>query len=362
MGNELKYTPEYAVPPGWVLEDFLEAQNMSQAELARRCDRSAKLVSEIISGSGVIEPRTAIEFERVLGMDASIWLSLQAKYDLFRIKESEHSEWSDWVDWYRSFPIQELVKRRVFDQPRDDRNGLDQLLKFFGVAHPSAWHTKYGEQSVAYRKSFSFSTDEGALAAWLRMGELDAMEQECGDFDSNSFKEALALIRQLTTLKPDTVAPSIVKHCNKAGVAFSLRKGFKGAPVSGASRWLTPKLALIQQSARHLSDDHFWITFFHEAAHILLHNKKGIFVDAELSEQLLEIELEANEWSLNYLIPKPKWDEFACLKRFPSLVVQSFANEVGVSPGIVVGRLQREKKLSWKSPLNKLKKFYSSDS
>ena len=43
--------PDYAVPPGWVLKDRLDAQGMTPAELARRCGRSAKLISEIVVGS-----------------------------------------------------------------------------------------------------------------------------------------------------------------------------------------------------------------------------------------------------------------------------------------------------------------------
>ena len=30
---------------------------------------------------------------------------------------------------------------------------------------------------------------------------------------------------------------------------------------------------------RHKSDDHLWFSFFPEAAHVLLHSKKSVFVD-----------------------------------------------------------------------------------
>ena len=39
------YRPDYAVPPGWVLEEHLKSHSLSPAELARRCGRSAKLIS-----------------------------------------------------------------------------------------------------------------------------------------------------------------------------------------------------------------------------------------------------------------------------------------------------------------------------
>ena len=35
-----QYDPDYAVPPGWVLKERLDAQGMTPAELARRCGGS----------------------------------------------------------------------------------------------------------------------------------------------------------------------------------------------------------------------------------------------------------------------------------------------------------------------------------
>ena len=79
-----QYEPDYAVPPGWVLKDRLDAQGMTPAELARRCGRSAKLISEIVAGKAPIEPRTALQFEKVLGVDAEIWLGIETDYQLQR--------------------------------------------------------------------------------------------------------------------------------------------------------------------------------------------------------------------------------------------------------------------------------------
>ena len=87
-----QYRPDYAVPPGWVLGERLSAQGISRAEFARRCDRSAKLISEIISGNAPTEPMTALQFERVLGVDADIWLGIEKDYQLHRIREAEARE------------------------------------------------------------------------------------------------------------------------------------------------------------------------------------------------------------------------------------------------------------------------------
>ena len=74
------YSPDYAAIPGWLVEEHLEARGLSQAELARRCGLPLKLISEIVSGNAPIEPKTAVQFERVLGVDARIWLGVEAAY------------------------------------------------------------------------------------------------------------------------------------------------------------------------------------------------------------------------------------------------------------------------------------------
>ena len=81
-GEVNRYTPDYAVPPGWVLQERLEALGLSQSELAQRCGCSANLVREIIEGKAPLDPKTAVQFERVVGLDASIWQGIESAYRL----------------------------------------------------------------------------------------------------------------------------------------------------------------------------------------------------------------------------------------------------------------------------------------
>ena len=79
-----KYEPDYTVPPGWILEERIYARQMSQAEFARRCGRSPKLISDIIAGKATIHPKTALQFQKVLGLDARIWLGINSDHRLHR--------------------------------------------------------------------------------------------------------------------------------------------------------------------------------------------------------------------------------------------------------------------------------------
>ena len=74
------YRPDYAVPPGWAVEERLEVQGISPEELARLCELSPELVRGIIAGEAPVEADTAERFSRVLGPDAEIWLGIEADY------------------------------------------------------------------------------------------------------------------------------------------------------------------------------------------------------------------------------------------------------------------------------------------
>jgi Zn-dependent peptidase ImmA (M78 family) len=112
---------------------------------------------------------------------------------------------------------------------------------------------------------------------------------------------------------------------------------------------------MIILSFRHLSDDHFWFTFFHEAGHLLLHGENSTFVDGEEVDKT-EKEKEANAFSSGALVPYDRLDELMNLQS-RSLSVIRFAVSIGVSSGIVVGQMQHMG-LIGPGQLNHLKRRY----
>ena len=350
------YEPDYAVPPGWVVEEHLQSQRLSHAEFARRCGRSAKLISEIIAGKAPVEPKTALQFEKVLGLDASIWLGIEARYQLHKARKIEAQETKRGATWIKAFPVKELVNREILDKSASDAEARSKLLAFFGVGSVNAWHAKYERMSVAYRHSPSFQSDKTALATWLRLGELEAELQKCANYNGARLKRALKEIRGLTQTPVEPAMERARQLCNEAGVALVLVKPLRKTALSGAAWWLTPRKAVIELSIRHKTDDHLWFSLFHEAAHVLLHSKKRVFIDwTKANEENADIESEANQWASNFLIPHGDWKQFVAISPHGESSVRRFAGEQGIAPGIIVGRLQHEDCLSWRTPLNKLK-------
>jgi HTH-type transcriptional regulator/antitoxin HigA len=125
--------------------------------------------------------------------------------------------------------------------------------------------------------------------------------------------------------------------------------------IYGFTRWLTPQKALVQLSLRYKTDDMLWFTFFHEAAHILLHGKNEVFL--EYRDGKNEKEVQADTWASNALIPEKEWSAFIS-GRLPPLTeadIRQFARDQNIAPGIVLGRLQHREKLVPPSRHNHLK-------
>ena len=337
------YRPSYTVRPGQLLDEYLESADISARELARRCGRSAKLIVEIIAGKAPIEPETALQLERVLGMGADVWLNMEAAYRLSLAKAAEDVRLSADVAWAARFPLKELRRLGVLGEAAETAGDVRQLLTFFGAGSVASCRERFAElAAVAYRHSPSFQSVEEPLLVWLRFGELAADRMTCADYDRARFIDALREIRALTTRSISEFLPEVERLCAGAGVAFAVVKPLKGIALSGASRWLSPRRALIQQSMRHMADDHFWFTFFHEAAHLLLHSRKPVFVDGGGGGSAKpEEEEEANAWAANFLVPQARMDAFAARFDGSARAIAEFSASIGIAPGIVVGQLQK---------------------
>ena len=87
------YEPDYVVPPGWLLEEYLEVRGWSVGEFAGRCGRSPELIAGIIAGEAAVDAAMAGELERVLGLAAHIWLGMEEGYrsHLARTKERQET-------------------------------------------------------------------------------------------------------------------------------------------------------------------------------------------------------------------------------------------------------------------------------
>lgn len=340
--NQNQYLPDYTVTPGEVLDYELGLRRMSRAELAKRTGLSEKHVNAILKGKGstIITPETALKLERAVGMPADYWLNLEAHYQETRARLAEQMRLEKDLGWLKRIPVAEMSKRGWIKKYKEKRAQLDEALRFFGIASVAQWEELWPQVAVAYRQHGKQQILPEAVSVWLRQGEIEAAAVECRPFDKTAFRMVLMEIRALSNEPdPKIFIPELQSHCAQAGVAVVFVCGLPKTGLSGATRWLNPDKALIQLSLRYKSNDHLWFTFFHEAGHILLHGKKKLFLEGAngMDENR---ESEADAFARDHLIPQRAYRDFLNAGDTSLSAIQTFADHIGIAPGIVVGRLQ----------------------
>jgi HTH-type transcriptional regulator/antitoxin HigA len=349
--DRLNDDPRSVVHPGETVLEYLGVHEWSQSELARRTDLTPKTISEISNGKAPITPATALAFEKVLGRPAHFWLNLQRRYDeaQARAKEIERSE--SWRDWAARFPLKEMARRGWFDQPGTPGSEVSTLLRFLGVSSPESWGRVWSAARVSYRQTRKFTKSVEAVSAWVRATELAAADLSVSEFRREQVQATIERLRRLTREPVDRIMEPAQELCASAGIALVFMPELPKTGISGCVRWLGSKKVLVALSFRYKTDDQLWFTFFHEFGHVLLHLAEMAFVldnpednvsDRIVDPEMQRVEDEANRFAADTLVPPAKLAGFIKAKDYGNDAIHDFAEEVGVGPGIVVGRLQHD--------------------
>jgi HTH-type transcriptional regulator / antitoxin HigA len=353
------FSPDWIVTPGDTISDVLDERGWSQADLASRTGFTSKHIFKLLRGDAPITQDTAAKLEKVLGSTARFWISLDTQYRQQQASQDELAALAGHADWLKELPLKDMIQFGWVAKSSNPAQQVKECLKYFAVSSVAAWREVYATPTAAYRAPASLSRNGPAVTAWLRQGERVAEGLHSVDFDRAKFQAALNAARALTKVKsPNNFLPQLTSLCAEAGVAVVLAPTPKGCPISGATKWLSANRALIMLSLRGKTDDKLWFTFFHEAGHLLKHGKSLTFLDVLGADGLHpKEEIEADVFARDFLIPQGDWNQFTSQGRFSETRIRAFAHEVGIAPGIVVGRLQYEKRIAF-THLNALKVSY----
>ncbi len=359
-----KVEPDYATAPGETLREVIKSRGYTQADIASRLGISAKHLSNIINGKNNVTPEVATKLEYVLEISASFWNNLTANYETYLESKKHDDKMNNQLEWVDHFNYSELAKNNFVPKTRDKKEKLKNLLKFF--RYPDIELMKSGmDNDNLLAGAFRISTKSGeidkfALKAWIQQGDIEAEQIKTAKFSQKLALESVQELRELIIeTDPDVFIPQLQNKASKFGVAVIFVPEVKGSRVSGLTRWLTPyPKAIIQLSLRYKTNDILWFTFFHELAHIILHNRQPYFTLVSNYETSKE-EKVADKWAANVLIPEVKWQGFISYGDFSESGIKTFSKNIKTHPGIVVGRLQKEGRIPYTSRLGKLKIHYA---
>jgi len=341
MATDPQVHSDLAIPPGEYLSEVLEDLGMSQADLARRMGRPEQMVSEVLGGAKRITPETALQLERVTGVPANVWTGLEEEFQLTKAHAMAREQAAGEAALVDLETYRMLARLGFVATTRDRSVKVRELWSFFGVASLNNV-PQVATYGAAFRISATGTTSPYALAAWLRCGELAAADAPTDPFSASRLRALVPELRSWTRDRLGVAVPKVRAALAACGVALVVAPHFPKTRAHGATFWASAEKAVVQMSLRGAWSDVFWFSLFHELGHVLLHGKRRVFVEGYLRDDPDSRQLEdaADAFASERLIPSRALEAFLAGGALTATRVVSFADHVGVAPGIVVGRLQ----------------------
>jgi HTH-type transcriptional regulator/antitoxin HigA len=355
---EQNLRPARPVSPGRILRQELEARGWTQRDLAAILGRPEQMVSEIINGAKQITPETSLELAQAFGVSPEFWYTLEANY---RLELARRQARDDTIarrsQLYTAFPLQEMA-RRGWLALCESVDALEaEVSRFFGLdlsALPEVL-------TVAVR--FRCSTTRGpatyAQLAWLRRAEQLARQQTVTGWQPEHVQPLVADLAALTMCAED--AARVPQVLARWGVRCVFLRHLSKTYLDGAVFYLDgePCVAL---TLRYDRIDSFWFTLLHEIGHLaeggqasyldVLEDSHGEAGGIEPGgEETDSHEAWANQMASQWLITPDAFRDFVSVTRprFSEAHIEAFAAGQRRHPGIVLGRLQRDRLIPYKN-------------
>jgi len=348
----MRTEPNWASPPGATIARVMKAREIDPSEFADAVGLKVHEFDELLHGKLRLSESLAEALAEQLGSTARFWLARDKDYlkELARLGAADVTAIDQWA---QSMPVASM--KRFGWLPADSRTKLarnNALLSFFDCKSIQDWGQRYsaGVGAVAFRTSLTFASDGMATLVWLRAGEAQLAPQPNARFDHEEFERILPSLKRLSAFKrPETILQRLREACAVVGVSITTARAPEGCRASGASWFDASGRPVIHLSFRHLSEDHFWFTFFHEAAHIILHGQTHIDSDGVevMGEDTEKQEDEANAYAQAILLPDDIRQDLLSRQVLSAKAILQAAKVAKVTAGVIVGQLEKAEAIKY---------------
>lgn len=339
--------PAEAFPVGEHLLEELDARGWSQMEFAEIIGRPAQVVSEIISGKKEITRESAVQISEALGPSPEYWLRYQDQYHLWRQQQDEGAR-KQLDDIRLRVRLKELaplavLRKRGIITAATLSGQADQLCGLLNIDH-------IGEQPklpMAARRSNLGDQVSSTQLTWLACVRRQAEGRKVSVYSPTRLR---GLAEQLSReMRNPPAFAALPEKFADVGVRLVYVEAFPTSKIDGAAFSMdgTPIIGI---SGRGQRLDKVLFTLLHEVAHVVLgHIADAVILDEDNSDGRHQ-ERDANELAANWVLPGPIP---AIPERIGRTWLTAVANMLGVHPIVVIGRLQNDGLLSWRSALAK---------
>lgn len=364
--NKIEYEELIIFHPGYYVKDFIEDQGITQEEMAKRLQVTPKYVSELVNGKINLTDEMALKLSVVFGTSVTMWLNLNKKYIEKKLEIEKRKQLERECELLHQLDYNFWVKLKMVKATRVITEKVQELQRCFKISSLSVLEQR--DFLVQYKSGVSAVRSVNVINAnaWVQTAINIGTGMEVEPYDKKKLENSISEIRSMTIQDPEKFYPRLKELLASCGVALVLLPNLKNCGVNGAVKWLGKDKVVLALNDRRKYADVFWFALFHELKHVLQQRIKVLLVSErdeiglEVNASLQKLEDEADLFSQQTLIPEKEYGEFLRESRgaFSVEEIKRFAETLNILPGIVVGRLQRDQRLSYKTSLNKLKMKY----
>ncbi len=335
------------IHPGETISEILEVRGITQAELAAQTGVSAAYVSNILSGKKGISAKFAFSLEYALDVPKSFWMNLQANYDAEIMELNEVQTITEEERAARE-ALNEIVKylRKKGKIPERESRDASILSLRKALNFSNLDNLKEIVPFGAFRMAAGASVDPYVLGAWVRMCQLSGKNDIDTCFKPEEIENLICEIKSVMLNQNADIQNDLRKIMAKYGIDFSVVRNFRGAPVQGYISQKANGTYQMVLTIRGAFADIFWFSIFHELGHIMNGDvgKSAKFIDSGLDVMK---ERAADSFASKKLIADRAYSSFIKKGDYSINAIKEFAASQNVMPYIVIGRLQREKRLDY---------------
>ncbi len=341
MSNYIEYNDTIAFHPGYYIKEIVDESGLTQEDFAKRLETTPKNLSLLIRGEQGLSIDIAMKLSRMIGTSVNYWLNLQNAYDALIAEFKSEEELAEERKIFEYFDYKFFRDNYGLpDLPRKRDEQIREVRKFLNVATLTVLSKR--DMAVSFRKSTEGLTEANTVKAnaMVQIATNKALKTAAPKFNKKKFEEAAEYALTLTK-NHEEFYPLIRKAFLEAGVVFVILPNITGSKTNGATKKVGDHIMLMVND-RRLNADSFWFTLFHEIGHII-NGDYGISFEKESGIQ----EDAADKFAEDSLIPGEQYQEFIACGQFDLQSIRCFADTIGRDPGIVLGRLQNDKKVDF---------------
>ena len=311
----------------------MEQQGLGRKDLVKYIGNQSK-VSEVLNHKRPLSIAMIRALHKGLGIPAEVLLKESGR----ELSEPKYD--------VRKYPFKEMFKQGYFKSfngtIQEAKERTEELLEgLFSVFEGQT------QEKVLCRNSDG-AMNEYALEAWQARALELASERDVPPYVAGTLTPEM--IRDVVKLSNLSEGPILARELlQKRGIPLVILEHLPNTYLDGACFKSPSGRPVIGLTLRQDRLDNFWFTLVHELTHVHLHLENShvaFFDDTETSVQESRDpkERQANELASDLLIQPDKWKKWRKEKgeMISKISIEEFANQLGISPAIVAGRVRWE--------------------